>query len=86
MAHGGGGHGGGGNNNSAVASHVGLFTALALVGGVFAVGWMVLTQPKTAVLSVFAALIFTGICPDPLTHPGLGLLGMIVGFCLVKGD
>lgn len=86
MAHGGGAHGGGGNNNSAVASHVGLFTALALIGGVFAAGWLVVKQPKTAGKCVLAALGFACITANPATHPLLGLVAIIIGFCLVRGD
>lgn len=70
---------------SAVADHVGLFTTLALLGGLVGVVWMCVKSPKVAGSCIFAALIFAGIAPNPATHPLVGLAAIITGFCLVKG-
>lgn len=84
MAH----HAGGGGSfrESAIADRVGLFTAIALLGGFAMAVVMLVKHPKIALPGVLLALVFTGICPSPTQHPLLGLLGIIVGFCLVKGD
>lgn len=81
MAH----HGGrGGMNENAIVDHVGLFTAIALLGGFAMAVMMLVKHPKIAIPGVICALVFTGICPSPTQHPLLGLLALFVGACLVK--
>jgi hypothetical protein len=84
MAHGGRGRGGGGEQ-SAIADHVGLFTAIALLGGYVMAIVMVVKHPRIGFEALLAALAFTVVIgSDPMQHPLLGLAGIIVGFCLVK--
>lgn len=83
MAH----HGAGKHDaGSAVADRVGLFTTFVALGGFVMAVVMLVKHPKIAGPAIIAALIFTSICPSPTQHPLLGLLALLVGASVVKGN
>lgn len=70
---------------SAVADRIGLFTAILAIGGYVLAIVLAVKHPRTALIAMVAALVFTLICSSPMQSPLLGLVALCIGASLAKG-
>lgn len=68
-----------GAHNGALADHVGPFSAILALGGFIGAVVLVIKHPIVGLKCVFMAFVFTTISPDPMQHPLLGIIALMVG-------